>query len=169
MTKYLSKYAHGISRFNERIAQAVNWYVPVLMFILIYEGISRYFFNNPTPWSVELGIFIMMGSAMLGGAGILSLGGHVRMDAFYSRWSPRTRIIVDIATFCLFVYVFVMVVTCYQHTIEAVVTGQASRSYWGPKLGPIKAILATGAALMALQGIAVLIKDILALRGRTTE
>ena len=51
-------------------------------------------------------------------------------------------------------------------TQYAIEYGQKNYSTWAPPLAPIKIIMCIGIALMLLQGIATLFKDLAAARGK---
>ena len=95
------------------------------------------------------------------------------MDVIYSSLSERSRAILDIATsafFFLFVGVFVYTSWTFywsSQTMEAgaevlgmPVPGERSFTDWGPAYYPVKFIMPFGGALLLLQGIVWLIRDI---------
>jgi TRAP-type mannitol/chloroaromatic compound transport system permease small subunit len=96
----------------------------------------------------------------------MQLDSHVRMDLLYSRWKPRTRAMVDVVTagFLLF-YLIVLLVGGISSTQYAIEYGQKNYSSWAPPLAPIKIVMVIGIALMLLQVIAVLFKDLAKARG----
>ena len=156
----------AVGSFNERIWKGLIWVVPFIIGLLLYETITRYVFHNPCIWSTELLGHLIVACMVLGGGYVLLKEEHVRMDALYDRWSPRTKAIIDIATFCLFVYLFAVVFTFIPSAVMAFRINQRSATFWGPPWWPIKTAIAVGAIILILQGIAILIRDIATLRGR---
>jgi TRAP-type mannitol/chloroaromatic compound transport system permease small subunit len=110
----------------------------------------------------------MVAYFLLGGAYSMQLDAHVRMDLFCSRWSPRARAIVDAITigFLIFSLVFLLYgsISSTQYALQ---DNENSYSAWSPPMAPIKIIMCIGIALMLLQAIATLLKDIAAARGET--
>jgi TRAP-type C4-dicarboxylate transport system permease small subunit len=56
--------------------------VLVMTAILVFESISRAFFNSAHIWVVEIIEFLMAAYYLLGGGYSMILKGHVRMDLF---------------------------------------------------------------------------------------
>jgi TRAP-type mannitol/chloroaromatic compound transport system permease small subunit len=91
----MRKILRVIDLVNERAASISSWLVAVLIVVILYEVIARYVFNSPTTWA--FGSLRMFGSAIivLGWAYAQWHNSHIRVDVFYSRFSPRTRALVD--------------------------------------------------------------------------
>jgi TRAP-type mannitol/chloroaromatic compound transport system permease small subunit len=156
--------------FNNWLGGWLRLMILVLIAFNLIEAGLRYGFDAPTAWSVDLGKFIFGGYFLFGGAYTLLHDKHVRMDAIYSRWSPRRRAIVDAATFVFMaVYLVVFIWGGIESTEFALRTGFHSMSLWGPPLAPIRAVTTVGAVLLLLQGLAMLFKDILLIRGRSQQ
>ena len=119
-------------------------------------------------WPLETAQFLMVAYFLLGGAYAMQLGDHVRMDLLYGRWQPRTRAWVDAVTilFLLF-YLVVLLYGGLSSTHYAFEYDETSYSAWSPRMAPIKVRMVVGIALMLLQALAQLFKDIAAVRGET--
>lgn len=163
----IASFVHGIDRLNTWVGKAVKYLVLVSIVALLYEAISRYFFNAPTMWAIEGSQFAMGAYFLLGGGYALLRGAHVRMDIFYDKWSPKKKAIVDVATFSIFAaYCVALVWNTGDHGIQSFLRGEHSTSWWGPPVYPIKLILPVGAFLLLLQGIAFFIRDLYTVSGR---
>jgi TRAP-type mannitol/chloroaromatic compound transport system permease small subunit len=110
--------------------------------------------------------FMLTAYYILGGGYSMQLDSHVRMDLFYSRWSPRKQALADALTsgFLLFYIVFLLV-GGISGTIYAIEYNQKNYSSWAPPLAPIKIIMCIGIALMLLQVVAQFFKDVANARG----
>jgi TRAP-type mannitol/chloroaromatic compound transport system permease small subunit len=140
--------------------------VLLLMGILLYAAFSKAALGQSPIWSVEMAQFTLTAYFMLGGAYGFQNEGHVRMDLFYSRWSPRTQALVDCITVIgLVVYLGVLLYGGIESTFYAFETGQTRPSAWKPYLWPIRTIMCIGIFLLLLQTISTLIKDIAIVRG----
>ena len=142
----------------------------VMMFILLLSSISRGVFNLSYIWSVEIAQFMLTAYYILGGGYSMQIDSHVRMDLFYSRWSPRKQALADALTsgFLLFYIVFLLV-GGISGTVYAIQYNQKNYSSWAPPLAPIKVIMCIGIALMLLQVIAVFFKDVAKARGEPLQ
>jgi TRAP-type mannitol/chloroaromatic compound transport system permease small subunit len=137
-----------------------------LIAILLYESISRSFFNKPNLWSLEMAQFAMAAYYMLGGAYALKHNAHARMDLFYHTWTPRKKAFADVLTFVItLTYLSLLLYGALDSALYAIEYDQRSYSSWKPSLIPIKAIMTVGVLLMFLQSIAELIKDVLIYNG----
>ena len=166
MPKGLMRDVHHSGLMNTRIAKALKYGVFVVISILLYEAVSRFVFNTPTAWSIELGMFVFGTYFLIGGGYVLLTNAHVRMDALYMRWSPKIRAIVDLITFSLLaLYIIVFIMGGFADVEYTLAVGQESSSAWHPPLAPIKIIMLVGAFLLFLQAIALFIKDLATLRG----
>jgi TRAP-type mannitol/chloroaromatic compound transport system permease small subunit len=135
------------------------------MFLLVItEVVRRYFFNSPTVWGNELTQLIFGMFVILSGGHILRWGGHVNVDILYSRFSIRSKALIDIITSALF-FLFCGMLLIYGGSLawESISILERSNSAWEVHIFPFKAMIPVAAFLLLLQGVAKLIRDILAL------
>lgn len=151
-----------IESISVRAGEFVAWWSLIAVFVYYYEVVARFIFNSPTNW-VHESMFLMFGMQyMLSGAYAYREDQHVRVDVVYSRFSPRGKAIADIVTSVFFfIFIGTMVVTGYRFAADAVNVGEHSFTEWGIQYWPVKLALPIGAALLLLQGVAKLLKDIL--------
>ena len=170
MTKYLRIFVWSVDTLNTRIAHSIKFLVFALLGVLLHECFMRNLFNRPGVWVLELTIFIVAGYFILGGAYSILSGAQVRMDVFYSRWSPRKKAIVDVITFATFpIYFCVLIWTGLWHVRWSYVWNEVSNTAWAPIQWPIKAVVTVGFFLILLQSISIFIKDLYTARGRSLE
>jgi TRAP-type mannitol/chloroaromatic compound transport system permease small subunit len=146
---------------NEWIGRVMAAAVMIIFVVVLAEVVLRYFFNSPTIWGSELPQLIFGTYVILSGGPIMRHGGHVNVDIFYSRFPPRTKALLDIATFALF-FLFCGMLLVYggQLALESMGTWERSQSAWNPPLYPFKLMIPIGALLLLLQGTAKLVRDI---------
>jgi TRAP-type mannitol/chloroaromatic compound transport system permease small subunit len=147
---------------NVRVGEFVAYWAVISVFVYYYEVIARYVFNSPTNW-VHESMFLMYGMQyMLCGAYAYREDQHVRVDVFYSKFSPRGKAIADIITSVFFfIFILTMLWTGSVFALDAIHNNEVSFTEWGVQYWPVKLMLPIGAALMALQGLSKLIKDII--------
>jgi TRAP-type mannitol/chloroaromatic compound transport system permease small subunit len=168
MPRPIVLYVRYVEAINRIVGRVVMLLIFVMIGVLLYSSISRTAFNLPLVWVVEMSQFMLVAYYLLGGAYTLQLGAHVRMDLFYERWAPKKRAFTDsITAFCLIFYLVVLLMGGFSSTLYAIEYGQKNYSSWAPPLAPIKVIMTIGIALMLLQAVAILIKDIARFRGIT--
>jgi TRAP-type mannitol/chloroaromatic compound transport system permease small subunit len=153
---------------NLRVGEFVAYWAVISVFGYYYEVVARFAFNSPTNWLHE-SMFLMYGMQyMLAGAYAYQLDQHVRVDVFYVKFSPRGKAIADIITSVFFfIFVGTLLWTSWKFASDAVGLGEVSFTEWGVQYWPVKLTMPIGAALLLLQGVCRLIKDIVFLtRGR---
>mgnify|MGYP000854145934 CR=1 FL=1 len=153
-----------INRLAGRFAMLIFF---VMAAIMLWSTISRTIFGAPVNWAMEMTQFLLSAYYLLGGAYAFQHGAHVRMDLFYSRFSPRRRAGLDAIT--LLAVIFFLVVLLWggiSSTQYAIQYGQKNYSSWSPLLWPVKVAMTIGIFLMLLQVIAQFCRDIAQARGR---
>ncbi len=146
---------------NIRSGEFVAYWAVISVFVYYYEVIARYVFNSPTNW-VHESMFLMFGMQyMLAGAYAYREDQHVRVDVFYSKFSPRGKALADVITSVFFfIFILTMLWTGSKFALDAINNSEVSFTEWGVQYWPVKLMIPVGAALMALQGLSKLIKDI---------
>jgi TRAP-type mannitol/chloroaromatic compound transport system permease small subunit len=154
-------FTDAIEWINLRVGEFVAYWAVLSVFAYYYEVIARFAFNSPTNW-VHESMFLMYGMQyMLAGAYAYHADQHVRVDVFYSKFSARGKAIADIITSVFFfIFVVTLLWTGGKFALDAVRNSEVSFTEWGVQYWPVKLMIPIGAALMVLQGLAKLIKDI---------
>ena len=98
---------NALLRLIERISglsgSLTAWLVVPLIAATAYDVAARYLFALPTQWAYEVGYMMMGTHALLGMAYTLREGGHIRIDALSQRFSERTKAIIDLIGYAIFV------------------------------------------------------------------
>lgn len=179
--KPLLLYARAMDRISHAVGLVVMYGVFVLMGILLWSSISKTFFV-PSLWTLEMAQFAMVAYYMLGGPYSILVGSNVRMDLFYGAWSLRRKATVDVITVMFLIFYLGVLLygalgsTAYSlgywgtapvEFFAGLITGtedigrmERSSTAWRPYIWPVKAIMIAGIALMLLQAVAELIKDL---------
>ncbi len=160
-------YVKTVDRISEIVGKGAMFLVLLMMAILLMETFSRLFFNSAQIWAVEFAQFVMAAYYILGGAYVLIIGGHVRMDLAFHRWSPKNQALSDVLTFAVaLIYIVVLWYGGWKGLLYAIKYKQVSYSSWAPSMIPIKIILQLGLTLMFFQMVAEFIKNLGKLFGR---
>jgi len=159
------KFLKGILPFIDAVNGWIGKVIPygglIVLVLVLVEVIMRYVFNAPSVWRNELTQMVFGVYIVLSGGYLLLLKGHVNVDLVYNRFSPRGKAILDILTFPLF-FLFAGMMFIYGGSLalESLARFEHSQSAWNPPIYPIKMAIPIGAALLLLQGIAKLIRDL---------
>ena len=163
--RVLRRYVALVDDFNYRLGRGMMYGIFALMAVLGYSTFSKVA-GTPSLWTLEMAQFVMVGYYILGGPYAMQMGTNVRMDLFYGDFTPRRKAWFDaITVFFLLVYLGILLWGGIESTIYAFqYGGERSPSAWRPYMWPIKVVMCVGIALMLLQALSELAKDILYLK-----
>ena len=152
----------AIEWVNVKAGEYVAYWAVISVFVYYYEVVARFLFNSPTNW-VHESMFLMYGMQyMISGAYAYREDQHVRVDVVYTHLSPRGKAIADIvSSVFFFIFTLTMLWTGWRFAGDAVQNGETSFTEWGVQYWPVKLTIPIGAALIVLQGVSKLVKDIL--------
>lgn len=157
-----------IDSTNEWVGKIISFGIVIIAIVIGYEVISRFVFNNPTPWGQATAVLLFGVYMILGGGYTLLHEGHIRIDLFYGRWSPRGKAIADLAT-SVFVFAFLSALVWYTRimAINSIrILERQGEELIAPPIYPSKTILFIGAVLILLQFIVHFIRDIMRVAGK---
>ena len=162
-----SRFTDAIEWVNVKAGEYVAYWAVISVFAYYYEVVARFVFNSPTNW-VHESMFLMYGMQyMISGAYAYREDQHVRVDVVYSHLSERGKAIADIlSSVFFFVFTLTMLYTGWKFAWDAVQNSETSFTEWTVQYWPVKLTIPIGAALIILQGVSKLIKDIMLVRGK---
>lgn len=167
MPRAIRIFVRSVDAITRFVGRCTMYLIFAIIGVLFYSVFSKSF-ADPAIWTLELAQFLMVAYFLLGGAYALQQGDHVRMDLFYSRWSPQKRALVDLATVgLLLTYLGFLLYGGISSTLYALEYNETSYSAWSPRMAPIKIIMCLGVLLMLLQVLATFFKDLATARGET--
>lgn len=167
MPEAIKTYVRVIDRMNRAIGRIVMYGIFVMIGILFYSAVMKTV-SIPPLWTLEMAQFAMVAYYLLGGPYSMQLGDHVRMDLFYSEWSPRKKATMDAITIVFLIfYLCILLYGGLSSTLYALEYSERSYSAWRPYMSPIKIIMCIGIFLMLLQAIATFFRDLADARGET--
>ncbi|TRW99602.1 TRAP transporter small permease subunit [Paracoccus sp. M683] len=144
-----------------------GWLIMLMTIGVSYEVVVRYVFNAPTSWSLDVS-FIMYGTLfMMGGAYTLSRGGHVRGDFLYRLWPVRVQAAVDLLLYIIFFFpgVTALIFAGWKYASRSWQYGEVSvNSPAGIPIFQFKTVIVAAGILLFIQGIAQVLRCILAIR-----
>jgi len=152
-----------IDQISEWTGRIFMWLIIPLTILVVFEVISRRFFDAPHIWATEVTDFIYGPHFMLLAAYTLLYKAHVRIDVIYNRFSPRARGILDIITYMVFFFPF-CIIALYQGIIFAHTSwsiGETSESAALTIVPLIKTVLPVSIGLLLIQGVATYIRAIM--------
>ena len=169
MMRLIAGIATLICWINWLIGQVFSWLALGIVLVCFTVVVQRYVFAVSYVWMQDLYIWLSgaMFTAVAGFA--LMRDDHVRVDIFYRPATARKRAVVDLIGSLLFLLPFTAIVYVYSMPFvqRAWSYTEGSANVGGmPGLYILKSFIIAFAALLALQGIAMICRSILVLGGR---
>ena len=146
------KFLENISEWTGRVGV---WMLCVVTGIVVYEVVTRRVFHSPHVWTYEVITLFYGIHFMILASYTLLYKSHVAIDIVYLRFSPKKRAILDVVTYLIFFFPFVIILlkgglslaTASWATHERTLTARL------PLVMPLmKTSIAASAFLLLLQG-----------------
>ena len=163
----VSKLLLGMDQLSRMVGHAFAWCIVILCFGTSYEVFVRYVLNDPTSWAFDMSYLMYGGLFFMGGAYTLSRNGHVRGDFIYRMWPPRGQAIIELTLYILFFYpgVLALMYAGWSYGWEAFRIREVSvNSPAGIPVWQLKLLIPFGAGLLAIQGLAEVMRCIICIR-----
>ncbi len=159
--------ADAIDRFIDRIGQATAWICLAIVLVVAVNVILRYLFRIGPMSLQELEWHLMSPIALIGMSYALRHGDHVRVDIFFDGFSPKLQAIIDLVAALMTVVVSLIVIKLsFNFVYQAYSIGEGSPDPGGlPYRFLLRSFIPLGFILLAVQGLANVIRSALFLRG----
>ena len=168
--KTLLALARLIDALTERIGRVAIWLVLLATLISAGNALSRYLLGESSNAWLEIQWYLFGAIFLLGAAYTLKHNGHVRIDLIYGRLSARGRALVDLLGGVLFLLPFALLIAWFAWPMFMASWhgNEMSPDAGGLLRWPVKLLIPVGFSLLALQGMAEIIKRIGVLAGVLT-
>lgn len=156
-----------VDSITEYMGRVIGFVVYVLLFVVLYEVVSRKIFSKPTIWGFELSYMLYAIMFMMGFAYTLKHKMHIGIDVFYGKFSLKTQGIFDIIGYLVFFFPFMYlaITSTWGFASQSWQMHELSQSPWAPRLYPFKAIMPIAFIMLALQGVSQFFKAIYKVKG----
>ncbi|MBA2880362.1 TRAP-type mannitol/chloroaromatic compound transport system permease small subunit [Desulfosalsimonas propionicica] len=167
----INKIIRVIDWINEKISKAVSFLVFALILTLTYEVIARYFFGSPTQWSLNLTYFICSFFLILTMGYTWQCGEHVGVDLLSSKLPRRVGALLNVIFILgLFFLTWTNIGrVMYNDMLRSWALQERSTIGAMPPVYPYKTWIFAGVALLLLQGVSQLLKEIQVMLGRDRQ
>jgi TRAP-type mannitol/chloroaromatic compound transport system permease small subunit len=158
---------HTIDLLNKSIGHAFAWCIVILTLGVSYEVFVRYVLRDPTSWAFDLSYILYGALFLMSGAYTLSRGGHVRADIFQRRWPIRVQATLEIFLWGIFFFpgVLALVIAGWGYGHDSYAISEVSvNSPVGVPIWQLKLLIPAAGFLLTLQGIAEVLRAVLALK-----
>jgi TRAP-type mannitol/chloroaromatic compound transport system permease small subunit len=158
---------HGIDQLSKSVGHAFAWCIVILTLGTSYEVFVRYVLNDPTSWAFDMSYILYGALFLMSGAYALSRGAHVRGDVFYRLMPPRVqgRLQLVLYIFLFFPGVIALMYSGWTYAMDSMRIGEVSvNSPIGVPIWQLKLVIPAAGALLALQGVAEILRCIICIR-----
>lgn len=158
---------HGIDQLSKSIGHAFAWCIVILTLGTSYEVFVRYMLDDPTSWAFDMSYILYGGLFLMSGAYALSRGAHVRGDIFYRLMPQRVQASLELVLYIFFFYpgVIALMYSGWSYGMDSLRIGEVSvNSPIGVPIWQLKLVIPAAGALLALQGLAEMLRCIICIR-----
>ena len=168
MSGFFERAASLFEAINEWLGRAVSWLSLCMVLVTFTVVVLRYAFDLGWIWLQESVTFMHAALFLIGASYTLKHQGHVRVDIFFRRFSPRTQAWVDLLgslllllPVCLFIFY-----VSWDYVSQSWALHEGSREAGGlDGVYLLKSLILGMALLLILQGLAMVIHTLLQLTG----
>ena len=158
-----------IDKLVNFFGKVASYLVAILAFLVVYDAMSRYMFHSGSVALQELEWHIFDVIFLVGLSWTLQSDEHVRVDIFYSRFSAKTKAVVNLVSMLFLVIPFsALVVYMSSNFIYlSFLQNEISSDPGGLKYRYIiKGFISFGFILLILQALSVAFKNLKIIRGQ---
>ena len=170
--KVLEQFVRGADAINRRIGQLVAWLTLGCVLTCFTVVVLRYAFNMGYTWLQELYVWQHAFAFMIGAGYTFLIRGHVSVDVLYTKMSARRKAWVDIMGTVVFLlpWLVVLAYTSAPLLLSSWFIGEGSAQPGGmPAVYLLKSVIWVFCAVVGLQGLALIARRILFLRGHDID
>jgi TRAP-type mannitol/chloroaromatic compound transport system permease small subunit len=158
----------ALDRFSRLTGQAVSWLTLAMVLVSCTVVLMRYVFDFGWIWVQESVTWMHAMVFMIGASYTLEREDHVRVDIFFRKMSPRNQALVNIVGVLVLLLPTAMLIlwSSSDYVMAAWRVKETSQEAGGlPALYLLKAVMPLAAILLAMQGVSLLLRNVLVLAG----
>lgn len=159
MKKIAHAYIKWVTACNKGLFYLAAALMALIVPVMLYEVTSRYVFNAPTTWGMELALLMFGPYFLFGGPYLLHVKGHVNLDLLHQRVPASVAKVLDvinltiIMTFCVILFSYALPLA-----VQSFGFRETSFSAWNPPVWHIKFTVPIAVFMLGAQGLAELIR-----------
>ena len=163
--------SNAIDRLSVITGTAASWLTLLMVAVTFVIVVLRYAFDVGFIWLQETLTWMHAAVFMVGAAYTLQQDEHVRVDIFYREMSAVRRAWVNLLGVLIFVFPLggFLLIESFEYVSSAWSIREVSRDSGGlpyPAIPLLKSMLLLMPVLISLQGLSLLLRSLVTLRGR---
>ncbi|NME67582.1 TRAP transporter small permease subunit [Flammeovirga aprica] len=163
----MNKFSSKLNLLNKKIGSFVSYFSILLILIVCFDVLMRYFFHTTSASIAELEWHLFACIFLLNAGNTLRQDKHVRVDAFYSKLSHRSKVYINTLGFLFFLTPFCLLIidASIPYIINSYKITEHSTDPSGlPYRFIIKATIPISMVLLLLQGIGNTVEGLYSLK-----
>jgi TRAP-type mannitol/chloroaromatic compound transport system permease small subunit len=157
----------AVDRVSTWVGHVFAWFIVALTALIVWEVLSRKFFDAPHAWAFDAQIMMYGTLFMMAGAYTLAKNGHVRGDVLYGFFPARLQASIDLVLYVLFFLpgAVAMVLAGWAYAVESwVIREHSNISVDGPPIYPFKMVIPIAGAFLLVQGVVEIVRCVYCLK-----
>ncbi len=166
------KFVNTIDQLNEKIGKWFGWVSTILVAVVCYDVFTRYLLRESSVAVQELEWHLFAVMFLIAAAYTLKHDRHVRVDVFYSRFSPRLKAWINLFGSIVFLIPFCLITVwaSWNFVLNSFRIGETSPDPGGlPARYVLKAVIPLSFILILLQGISLISQSLRQIRNEQAE
>ena len=163
--KVIKGICNGIDKFNDILGRVFSVLVLGILGVILCEVVLRRIFNRPQIWTQDLTVMLFACYIILICAYGFQKKAFVAVDVIFAMLPQMAQHILHIITYLIFLVPFVvsMLPTSWRFFLRAYTTHEQTYSVWDAPTWPVKLCLFIGLALLAIQSVSEILKQVQAI------
>ena len=160
--KVIDRVSKGIDTVNDWFGKIISFLVLGILAVIMCEVVLRRLFNRPQIWTQDAIVMLFACYIILICAYGLQKKAFVAVDVLFARLPLMGQYIMHLVTYVIFMTPFLagLLSKSWSFFLKAYTTGEKSYSVWAPPTWPVKFCLFLGLALLTVQGVSEILKQI---------
>ena len=163
--KVIKGICNGIDKFNDILGRVFSVLVLGILGVILCEVVLRRIFNRPQIWTQDLTVMLFACYIILICAYGFQKKAFVAVDVVFAMLPQMAQHILHIITYLIFLVPFVvsLLPSGCNFFLRAYPTHEQTYSVWAAPTWPVKLCLFIGLALLAIQSVSEILKQVQAI------
>ena len=163
--KVIKGICNGIDKFNDILGRVFSVLVLGILGVILCEVVLRRIFNRPQIWTQDLTVMLFACYIILICAYGFQKKAFVAVDVVFAMLPQMVQHILHIITYLIFLVPFVvsLLPSGWSFFLRAYTTNEQTYSVWAAPTWPVKLCLFIGLALLAIQSVSEILKQVQAI------
>jgi TRAP-type mannitol/chloroaromatic compound transport system permease small subunit len=159
----MQKLISAIEKISTFSGKGIAWFNLFLVVLICYDVLMRYLFNTTYVAIIELEWHLFSFIFLIGASHALKEDRHVRVDVFYSGFSPKKKALVNLSGTLIFLIPFclIIIISSLRFVSGSFEMNEGSPDPGGlPARWLVKSAIPIGFSLLLIQAVALVLQSV---------